>query len=66
MWTCTRRWYLDKDGKPTEHEADGVRLLCGESDRISQELAVKLGLAEQDGTPIEPKAKTKREVKTDG
>lgn len=46
MWTTHKRLWLDKEGKVTGTERDGVTLLAGEWDRVALSLedARRLGL----------------------
>jgi hypothetical protein len=51
MWTSPVTWYLDADGNPTT-EAEGNQEIIS---TMTLAEAVKLGIAEKDGTPIAPK-----------
>lgn len=46
MWTTPKRLWLDKDGKPTGTERNGVELLAGPGDSVmlSYEDAKRLGV----------------------
>lgn len=55
MFTAPVHWYLDADGNPTTDDKPGHTPII---DRMALDDAVKLGIAEKDGTPIDP-----REVK---
>jgi len=52
MWTAPHVWYLDEDGNPTADNKPGHTPLM--SNMLLAD-AVKLGIAEKDGTPIAPK-----------
>jgi len=52
MWTAPQVWYLDQDGNPTI-EPEGNQEIISTMPLAD---AVKLGIAEKDGTPIDPKA----------
>jgi hypothetical protein len=64
MWTTHKRLWLDKDGKPTGTERNGVEFLAGEWDRValSVEDAKRLGLtgraAKDEPAESEPKETT--------
>jgi hypothetical protein len=53
MWTSPIHWYLDPDGNPTTDDKRGNMPLIL---NMPLDDAVKLGIAEKDGTPIAPTA----------
>jgi len=53
MWTAPHVWYLDPDGNPTTDDKEGNTPLIS---NMPLSEAVRLGIAEKDGTPIDPKA----------
>lgn len=59
MWTSPIHWYLDPNGDPTTDNADGNTPLI---DTMPLSEAVALGIAEKDGTAVDPKA-VKKAVK---
>jgi hypothetical protein len=52
MWTAPHVWYLDAEGNPTDDNKEGNTPLISNMPLAE---AVKLGIAEKDGTPIAPK-----------
>ena len=52
MWTSPVHWYLDPDGNPTTDNKEGNTPLI---DQMELAEAVKLGIAEKDGTAVDPK-----------
>jgi hypothetical protein len=52
LWTSPTRWYLDDQGNPTDDNKEGNTPILS---MMPLEDAVKLGIAEKDGTPIAPK-----------
>lgn len=53
MWRSPYPWHTDADGKPTLDDKPGNHPLILD---MPLEDAVKLGIAEKDGTPISPTA----------
>jgi hypothetical protein len=53
LFTAPQHWFLDDDGNPTTDEQPGYTPIL---DRMPLREAVKLGIADKDGTPIDPKA----------
>ncbi len=52
MWTSPTKWWIDQDGNPTDDNKEGNTPIIS---MMPLEDAIKLGIAEKDGTPIAPK-----------